>query len=101
MTCEKACVAAAVVGAVTAIVAIASLFFKKPKLSVCGSAALLAGGVAAIVVPRSFGFCAHGDMACRYITAPTLAILGGAIVILSIVRLISDLLAFRKPSAAA
>lgn len=101
MDCEKACVAAAVVGAAVAAAAIVSIFFKKTGLRLCGSAALLAGGAAVIVVPRIVGFCDSADMACRYITEPTLAILGAAIVALSAARAVSDILAARRPPVSA
>ena len=95
------CLAGTIIGAAIAVIAAASLFFKNIKLEVSRSAALFTGGFALIIVPRILGFCAHEDMACRYITAPTLAILGCAVIILSVVRLVSGVLAIRKASAAA
>lgn len=96
MKCEAACTAEAIVGAIIAVIAIASLFVKNPKLSVASSAVLLVGGVAAIAVPRVIGFCESMDMACRYITAPTLAIIGSAIIVLALAKIVSDLLVLRK-----
>lgn len=101
MECFAACLAGTIIGAAIAVIAAASLFFKNIKLEVSSSAALFTGGFALIIVPRILGFCAHEDMACRYITAPTLAILGCAVIILSVVRLVSGVLAIRKASAAA
>lgn len=101
MDCFAACLAGTIIGAAIAVIAAASLFFKNIKLEVSSSAALFTGGFALIIVPRILGFCAHEDMACRYITAPTLAILGCAVIILSLVRLVSGALAIRKASAAA
>ncbi|MDR2665744.1 MAG: DUF4418 family protein [Oscillospiraceae bacterium] len=96
MDCQDACAAAAAVGAAVAAVAIAAMFFKSIKLRLGGSIALLAGGAAVIAVPRIAGFCESAGMACRYITEPTLAILGGAIIALSAVRTASAALALRK-----
>jgi hypothetical protein len=100
MACEKACVAETFVGAAIAVIAIASLFIKNAKLSAASSAALLVGGVAAIAVPSLIGFCESKEMACRYITAPTLAILGSAIILLSAARFASGVIAARKTAEA-
>jgi hypothetical protein len=96
MACESACIAEALVGAVIALIAIASLFIQNAKLGLSASAALLAGGVAAIAVPQLIGFCKSEEMACRYITAPTLAILGSAIIVLAGVKLVTGALALRR-----
>ncbi|MDR2650208.1 MAG: DUF4418 family protein [Clostridiales bacterium] len=100
MACERACVAETFVGAAIAAIAVASLFVKNAKLSVASSAMLLAGGVAAIATPSIIGLCESEAMACRYITTPTLAILGSAIIALSIIRLATGILAIRRASAA-
>jgi hypothetical protein len=100
MQCYSACVAETIIGVVIALIALGSLFLKSSRLSLTSSAALLVGGIAAIVVPRALGFCEHEAMACRYITAPTLAIIGSAIIILSAVKLSSGILAIRKSASA-
>jgi hypothetical protein len=101
MACEKACVAEAVVGAAITAIAVASLFVKNAKLSVASSAVLLIGGIAAIAVPSLIGFCESEEMACRYITAPTLAILGSVIIVLSVVRFVSGVIVLRGVADAA
>ena len=101
MDCFAACLAGTIIGAAIAVIAVVALFFKNTKLEVSSSAAQFTGGFALIIVPRILGFCDHEDMACRYITAPTLAILGCAVIILSLVRLVSGVLAIRKASEAA
>jgi hypothetical protein len=101
MACEGVCTASAVMGAGIAVAAAASLIFKNAKLGLTASTTLLVGGVAVIVVPRVIGFCESADMACRYITEPTLAILGSAIIVLSLVRLVTGVVAIRKASEAA
>ncbi|MDR3277745.1 MAG: DUF4418 family protein [Oscillospiraceae bacterium] len=100
MTCERACVAETFVGAAIAVIAIASLFIKNAKLGVASSAVLLAGGIAAIAAPSLIGLCESEEMACRYITAPTLAILGSAIIVLSAARLVNGVIAVRKTAEA-
>jgi hypothetical protein len=93
MACEKACIAETVVGAAIAAIAIVSLFIKNTKLSVASAAVLLIGGVAAIATPSFIGLCESEEMACRYITAPTLAILGAVIILLSAVRFVTGVIA--------
>jgi hypothetical protein len=100
MMCETACVAATFVGAAIAVIAIVSLFLQNSKAKIASSAALLIGGVAAIAAPRAIGFCESSGMACRYITAPTLSILGSVIIVLAAVRLVSETLAVRKYDSA-
>ncbi|MDR3288805.1 MAG: DUF4418 family protein [Peptococcaceae bacterium] len=100
MACEKACIAEAVVGAAIVVIAIASLFIKNAKLGVASSAVLFAGGIAAIATPSFIGLCESEEMACRYITAPTLAILGAAIIVLSAARLVVGVVAVRKTTDA-
>jgi drug/metabolite transporter (DMT)-like permease len=100
MACEKACVAEAVVGAAIAAIAVVSLFIKNSKLSVASSAVLLVGGVAAIAVPSFIGFCESEEMACRYITAPTRAILGSVIILLSAARFVTGVIALRRTADA-
>jgi len=101
MACEMTCTAMTVIGAVIAVIAIVSIFFKNTKLSIGSSALLLAGGVAEIIAPKAIGLCKSPDMACKYLTAPTLAILGSLIIVLSVVRLISSAVALRKAFTAA
>jgi hypothetical protein len=60
---------------------------------------LFAGGVAAIAAPRAIGFCAHANMACRYLTAPTLTLLGAAIAVLAAAKLVGGIAALRNASA--
>jgi hypothetical protein len=96
MACQSACAASVVIGAVIAAVAILSLFGKNTKLEIGSSALLLVGGVAVIVAPRILGFCSGADMACRYLTAPTLTLLGAAIIVLSAVRLVGCVLTIRR-----
>lgn len=100
MACERACFAETLVGAAIAVIAVASLFIKNTKLSVASSAILLVGGVAAIATPSIIGLCESEAMACRYITAPTLAILGSAIIVLSIIRFATGIIAIHRASAA-
>jgi hypothetical protein len=100
MACERACFAETLVGAAIAAIAVASLFIKNEKFSVASSAALLVGGVAAIATPSIIGLCESEAMACRYITAPTLTILGSAIIVLSIIRFTTGIIAIRRASAA-
>jgi hypothetical protein len=101
MACEKTCTAMTVIGAVIAVIAIVSLFLKNTKLSIGSSALLLVGGVAEIIAPKAIGLCKSSDMACNYLTAPTLAILGSLIIVLSVVRLISSAVVLRKVFTAA
>jgi hypothetical protein len=101
MACERACFAELFVGAAIAAIAIASMFVKNAKLNAAGSALLLTGGVAAIALPSVIGLCESETMACRYITAPTLTVLGAIIIILSLIRLVSDVMAIREADAAA
>ncbi|MDR1021532.1 MAG: DUF4418 family protein [Synergistaceae bacterium] len=100
MDCERACMMEAVVGAAIVVISIASLFLKNAKLSAASSAMLLVSGIAAIAVPHAIGLCKSEEMACRYITAPTLAILGSAIIVLSLVRLTADVIVIRRASGA-
>jgi hypothetical protein len=99
MTCERACFAETLVGAAIAAIAAASLFIKNTKLSAASSAVLLIGGAAAIATPSIIGLCESKAMACRYITAPTLTILGSAIIVLSMIRFAAGIIAIRRASA--
>ncbi|MDR3270503.1 MAG: DUF4418 family protein [Peptococcaceae bacterium] len=99
MACEKACIAATMIGAVITVIAIAALFVQNAFLSIGMSVTLLIGGVAAIAVPRFIGFCTSADMACRYLTVPTLGILGGAIIVLSVVKLAKGTWTLRRSAA--
>jgi hypothetical protein len=101
MACEKTCTAMTVIGAVIVLIAIISLFFKNTKLNIGSSVLLLAGGIAEITAPKAIGLCKSADMACNYLTAPTLAILGSLIIVLSAVKLISGAVALRKAFTAA
>jgi hypothetical protein len=101
MACETTCLIATVLGAALVVVAVVSLFVKNVKVNVGGSAFLLAGGIGVIIVPHVFGLCKAADMACRYITLPTLSILGGAIIVLSLARLVSLALFLRKTTVTA
>jgi hypothetical protein len=100
MACEKACFAEVFVGAAIAIVALVSFFIENAKLNAVGSSLLLVGGIATIAVPSFVGLCESAQMACRLITAPTLTILGTAIIVLAAVRLISSVVAVRKTARA-
>jgi len=100
MECEAACIAATAAGGATAAAAITGLFLRGGKANVAASSVLLAGGVATAAVPQFIGFCASEHMACRYITAPTLAILGAAIIFLSIIQLASGIINARRTAAA-
>jgi hypothetical protein len=100
MACEKACIVETLVGAAIVIIALASLFVKNAKSGVAGSAALLIGGVAAIATPSLVGLCESEEMACRYLTAPSLAILGSAIVVLALAKLITGIIAAGKTADA-
>jgi hypothetical protein len=101
MDCESACLAETFVGAAITAIAVVSLFIKNAKLSLAGSSALLAGGIATIAVPQLIGFCKSDQMACRYLTAPTLTVIGVAIIALALVRVVSGLIALRRTAAAA
>jgi hypothetical protein len=100
MACETACFAEVFVGAAIAVIALASLFIKSPKIGITSSSLLLVGGVAAISVPSFVGLCESAQMACRTITAPTLTVLGTLIIVLAAVRLISSVITVRKASQA-
>jgi hypothetical protein len=101
MACERACIAEAFAGAAITAIAIASMFIRNTKLSAASSAVLLASGAAAIAIPSLVGLCESEAMACRYITAPTLTVLGIVIIVLALIRLVSDIAAIRKAGAAA
>jgi hypothetical protein len=100
MSCETACIAETVIGAVIVIVAAASLFLGNAKLGVGASAVLLAGGIAAIAAPRLIGLCDMPDMACHLITLPTVTIVGAIIIILALARLIAGAIALRSAAGA-
>jgi FtsH-binding integral membrane protein len=100
MACHTACVAATVIGAVIAV-AVVSLFFSNTKASVAVSALLFAGGIAVCAAPRIFRLCGSADMACRYITKPTLTFLGSTIIILSCVLFMVQVISIRKGSVTA
>ena len=99
MACEKACLTETVVGGVVTAAAVFSFFAKNGKINAVSSAILLAGGIAAIVTPSFIGLYKGKEMACRYITAPTLTVLGSAIIILVLIRIISSLIESRKTAA--
>jgi hypothetical protein len=100
MACETACTVETFVGAAIAVVAVISLFIKNLKLSIAGSAVLLVGGVATIAVPSLIGFCKSEEMACRYITEPTLTVIAVIISLFAVIRLVSGVLAIRKAAEA-
>jgi hypothetical protein len=100
MSCEAACIAEAVIGALIVIVAVVSLFFKSAKLGVGTSAVLAAGGVAAIAAPRIIGLCDMPDMAYHLITLPTVTIAGAVIIILALLKLAAGVAALRRPAGA-
>jgi hypothetical protein len=101
MACAGACAGATAVGAAIALAAVASLFLSGARQGVAASAVLLAGGVAAIAVPRLLGFCSMASMPCVYLTKPTLAVLGAAVIALSAARLARGVAALRGAAAAA
>ena len=101
MGCYTACIAATVVGVIIAAAAVVSLFFNNTKAKVAVPALLFAAGIAACAVPRTFRLCGSAEMACRYITKPTLTFFGSAIIILSLVLLAAQVISIRKESAAA
>jgi len=96
MACVTSCVTATVIGAAVTLIAIASLFIKNTKVNLINSLLLAAGGVSIIAAPLALGLCKSKDMACRYITQPTLGILGGAITALALIRLVTGILNARK-----
>jgi uncharacterized membrane protein YhdT len=100
MSCETACIAETVIGAVIVIVAVVSLFFKSARFGVGTSAVLAAGGVAAIAAPRVIGLCDMPDMACHLITLPTVTIAGAAIIILALLKLAAGAAVLRRPADA-
>jgi hypothetical protein len=98
MSCETACIAETVIGAVIVVVAAISLFLGNARIGVGTSAVLLAGGVAAIAAPRIIGLCDMPDMACHLITLPTVTIAGAAIILLALLKLIAGAVALRRPA---
>jgi hypothetical protein len=101
MACETTCNVSAVLGAALAAIAVVSIFVKNAKLSIGGCALLVAGGIGVIIVPRVFGLCSAADMACRYLTAPTLSVLGSLIIVLSLARLVLQVISLGKSSVTA
>ncbi|GHV09136.1 hypothetical protein FACS1894217_12740 [Clostridia bacterium] len=96
MDCQAACTAEVFVGAAIAAIAVLSLFIKDLKISLGGSALLLVGGVSAIAVPNLIGFCKSEEMACRYITQPTLTVIGVLIIALSLGKIATGIIALRR-----
>jgi|GEM_PF-7034108 len=87
MACKSSWDATLIIGLLIAIVSFASLFLKSRKTRITCAAAEIIGGIAVIAAPPVIGLCKSDDMACRYITMPTVAILGGAVIVLAAVRL--------------
>lgn len=100
MRCFGACVAATIIGAFIVIVGTLSFFQRGSTLSLTGSVVLAVSGLALIVVPQLLGFCTGDEMPCRTITAPTLAILGSTVFLLSAIRLVSSIVQIRKGNLA-
>ena len=97
MACHTANGVATVVGVVIVSVVIIMMFFRKTNNAVV-PVLPLTGGIAVCAVPRIFRLCASMDMACRYLTKPTLTLLGSAIIILSLVLLVRQVVSGRKGS---
>ncbi|MDR0814005.1 MAG: DUF4418 family protein [Oscillospiraceae bacterium] len=100
MECKSACEAETIVGAAITVIAAASLFIKKIKLKLASSLVLILGGVAAIITPRLVGLCTSDEMACRYITAPTVTVLGILIIVLAAAKLLSGVLILHRSALA-
>ena len=99
MACHAANGAATGVGAAIVAAVVIAIVFRNIKNAVV-SALLLAGGIAVFAVPRVFRLCGSMDMACRYLTKPTLTAAGSVIVILSLVLLVRQAVANRRRPAA-
>jgi len=95
MACVAANRAAAGTGAVIAAIVIIFPFARNIR-NMAVSALLAACGIAAVAVPRIFPLCGSADMACRYLTKPTLTVLGSAIITLSLALLAGHLVSRRR-----
>ena len=100
MACHTAKWAATFIGSTMTAIVLVFPVLKNIKNSTV-SAFLLAGGIAAFVVPRAFRLCGSPEMACRFLMSPMLTFLGSLIIILSLVLLVRQAASKSKGSAAA
>ena len=95
MACHTANQTATVIGiGIAAIVIIGPFILKKTHVFI--SALLGAGGIAVLAVPQTFDVCPSVDMACRYLTMPSLTMLGSLIIILSIILIAAQAIAMSR-----